>query len=227
MRSVSGHGRILCAAGLRQLWRKRAWVGGDGKNALSFWKIVSTCEESCGVGRRLCLMWGVIMARRRGMEAGGPGEAWCEGVESRVHGEIWVTGSRLRLGWIRGKGACKGEACGGVWGMQQNRVRTMSEVTVEWDPGAHSTYSGGIGRVGPWVLRGIVASFRERRFVRECCSIVGLCGIIPLRPGLVERQRYQRGRTRRGRAARIDPIRRSSRKGRGALANYVQSPRSA
>ena len=38
-------------------------------NDLSFWKIVSTCEESCGMERRLCLMWGVRMARRSGMEA--------------------------------------------------------------------------------------------------------------------------------------------------------------
>ena len=104
----------------------------------------------------------------------GSGEAWYEGVESRVPSEICMRGSRLRLGWIRGKGSCKGAACGGVWGSQRNRVCTMSEVTVEWDLVEHSTCWGEIGGVGQWVVRGFVASLRERRFVRGSCSIVGL-----------------------------------------------------
>ena len=66
-------------------------------------------------------------------------EAWCEGVELRVPGEIWVRGTRLRLEWIRGKAECKGVRCGGVWRMHQNRVHTMSEVTAESDPVEHST----------------------------------------------------------------------------------------
>ena len=53
------------------------------------------------------------------------------------------------------------------------------------------------------------------------------CGKIPLCPGLGERRRCQRGSTRCGRAARIDPIRANSRKGRGSLAGYAQSPRVA
>ena len=47
------------------------------------------------------------------------------------------------------------------------------------------------------------------------------CEIIPLRPILGERRRCQRGSTRRGRAARIDPIRAISGKGRGSLAGYA------
>ena len=62
----------------------------------------------------------------------------------------------------------------------------------------------------------------------DCRShFCGLFGIIPLRPGLGERRRLRRGSTRRGRAARIDAMRANSRKGRGPLAGYTQSPRGA
>ena len=63
--------------------------------------------------------------------------------------------------------------------------------------------------------------------VKSFGSGVGICGIIPLRPWLGERQQLRRGCKGRVRAARIDLIRANSRKGRGTLACYAQSPRSA
>ena len=69
------------------------------------------------------------------------------------------------------------------------------------------------------------ATMRPERGYFTGCALD--CGIIPLRPGLSERWRLRRGSTRLGRAARIDLIRANSRKGRGSLAGYEQSPRGA
>ena len=63
------------------------------------------------------------------------------------------------------EGGMWGVRCGGVWEMQQSRVRTMWEVTAGLGRGLYSTWWDCVGGLDLWGGWGLVARGRGRRGV--------------------------------------------------------------